>query len=157
MLYTDIEYVFKVLSFINTYQNYNEAIYLYNIGYAQQSVNYKQFISHIDEHEKVCKRVIEIYDAIKEKNLCIEKNKVLERLLELVNKHYSILFMLKTSRISLDRILEFSDYIAGYEFLNKRINLKRIKLVNICNFLYYPVSIVLHLRSAIYRILKFEV
>lgn len=152
--YTDVEFVFLCLDVIKSYSNYDRYIYIYNVGFKTQSVDNSQFIKHVDEHEIVCKRVIEIYDENLNRNLVIDKKIIFDRLIELIYKHYSVLFMLKISNSSLNKIEEFDIYIKKYEYLYKNITLKRLKLIRNCNILYYPISLVLHFRSYIYNKVK---
>ena len=152
--YTDVEFVFSCLDGIRDYFNYDKYIYIYNVGFKTQSVDNSQFIKHVGEHDTVCKKVIKIYDDILNKDLAIDKNIIFDRLIELIYKHYSILFMLKTSDNSLNKIKDFDAYIRKYEYLYSNIKLKRLKLIRICSIFYYPISLFLHFRSYVYSKVK---
>ena len=152
--YTDIEYVFLALGVAKSISNYNKCIYVYNVGYEGQSVNNKQFVKHIDEHETVCKNVISIYNNISNESLCINKEIVFNRLVELIYKHYSVLYMLNINNETLRRIIAFDNYIKNDTDLYESIKLIRVRALRINKYLYYPVASFLHFRSKIYSLIK---
>ena len=152
--YTDIEYVFLALGVSKSKSNFGKHIYVYNVGYEGQSVNNKQFVKHIDEHETVCKSVLSIYGDISNKELCIDKKLVFDRLLELIYKHYSILYMLPIENRSLQRIEEFDNYIKNNTNLYEAIRLRRVRLLRLNKYFYYPVAMFLHFRSSIFNFIK---
>lgn len=152
--YTDIEYVFLALGVSKSKSNFDKHIYVYNVGYEEQSVNNKQFVKHIDEHETVCKSVLSIYGDISNKELCIDKKLVFDRLLELIYKHYSVLYMLPINNRSLQRIEEFDNYIKNNTNLYEAIRLRRVRLLRLNKYFYYPVAMFLHFRSSIFNFIK---
>lgn len=152
--YTDIEYVFLALGVSKSKFNYDKHIYVYNVGYEGQSVNNKQFVKHINEHETVCKSVLSIYGDISNKELCIDKKLVFDRLLELLYKHYSVLYMLPIGNRSLQRIEEFDNYIKNNTNLYEAIRLRRVRLLRLNKYFYYPIAMFLHFRSRVFNLIK---
>ncbi|MGN1081373.1 MAG: glycosyltransferase family 2 protein, partial [Acutalibacteraceae bacterium] len=63
--YTDMEYLMFPIPYVNTVSVTNHNVYQYRVSLSTQSMSFKSLRNHIDMHEKVLYRLIDLY----EKNL----------------------------------------------------------------------------------------
>lgn len=61
--YVDVEYVLFPVPFINTIAFLPEHVYMYRLGLVTQSMNILNMQKNCSHHEKVIKRIMELYDS----------------------------------------------------------------------------------------------
>ena len=62
--------------------------------------------------------------------------------------------MLPIDSISLQRIEDFDNYIKNNSDLYDSIMLRRVRLIRVNKYFYYPVAMFLHFRSSIFNFIK---
>ena len=153
--YTDVEYALKGIMYSKSSALFNKNIYIYYIGNDEQSVSDKNFIKNLDQHFKVIENLVNNeYVLITNSNSYLESSKknFHDRLLEMINKHYSILFKICPCGDAKNKTFAFDNWlksVANKELYND-VKLKRVLLIRICKSSFYIIYYYLKLRNIIY-------
>lgn len=151
--YTDIELTLKCIKYAKTYDNYNNIIYLYRVGNDGQSVSDVNLVRNIDQHFNILSNIIlHVYNDLNDPNI---KNITFERIVEMINRHYSIIFKIKPLINSKKLAKSFDIWLkdANIELYNS-IKIFRVKVLREFDYMYGIVYYILKFRSCIYNFLK---
>lgn len=157
--YTDVEFVLKGIKYSKSLSKYDSPIYIYTIGYDEQSISDDSFKKNIKQHFTVLENIItnDFAPMINDGNYTnYVKNVFINRIHEMVCKHYSILFKFKPNNVNKQQILDFDSWLKNisnkyYDFYNK-VRLKRVIIFRKYNFLYPVIIFFVGIRSWIYKI-----
>lgn len=119
--YTDAEYVFYIMTYMNTYLCFDISLYQYRVGDNGQSVSIQGLIKHKEDAKRVLVKMLKIYEDIKDKNLRIEMEKYLANSARFMINGYILSGIKKENRndvIELDAWLKES-YYHIYKIMNK--------------------------------------
>lgn len=122
--YTDVEYLLLPTKFINTAIYFNKSIYIYRIARLGQSVSLASLQKHIDQHDKVLKRLINYYELNK-KLISNEKMTYLINRISLVADSEFITLMSYT--MTKDNINRVKKFVSELKSLSKDIYQKFAK------------------------------
>ena len=156
--YADVEVSLKGIKYAKTFSKFNEPIYIYSIGIGDQSISDNSFKKNIDQHFTILKNLItNDYSEVMESDNFDEeiKNAYTDRLLEMINKHYSILFKFSPNKENKQRIIDFDNWLKNTSTsLYNTCNLSRVKLFRKNNDLYPIIYAFLKLRNTVYNMLR---
>lgn len=104
--YVDMEYTLLPLKYVNNYIYYNLDVYQYFLGRPDQSMNINVMKEKYEHHNRVVKRVLDLYNEIK-------GNKKLEEIVEnaleyLINKQ-CLLFLMNNNKKGAYELFKYSD------------------------------------------------
>ena len=104
--YVDMEYTLLPLKYVNNYIYYNLDVYQYFLGRPDQSMNINVMKEKYEHHNRVVKRVLDLYNEIK-------GNKKLEEIVEnaleyLINKQ-CLLFLMNNNKKGTYELFKYSD------------------------------------------------
>lgn len=156
--YADVEVSLKGIKYAKTFAKFNKPIYIYSIGIGEQSILDNSFKKNIDQHFTILKNLItNDYVEVNENDSFDEeiKNVYNDRLLEMINKHYSILFKFSPNKENKQKIIDFDNWLKNTSTsLYNACNLSRVKLFRQNNSLYPIIYLVLKIRTIVYNIIK---
>ncbi len=156
--YADVEVSLKGIKYAKSFTKFNKPIYIYSIGIGDQSISDNSFKKNINQHFTILKNLItNDYAEVMESDDFDEviKNAYKSRLLEMINKHYSILFKFSPNIENKQRIIDFDNWLKNASSsLYNECNLLRVKLFRKNNSLYSIIYLVLKFRTMVYNIIK---
>ena len=156
--YADVEVSLKGIKYAKTFSKFNKPIYIYSIGIGEQSISDNSFKRNIDQHFTILKNLItnDYVEVMENDNFDEEiKNAYNDRLLEMINKHYSILFKFSPNKENKQRIIDFDNWLKNTSTsLYNDSSLSRIRLFRKNNSLYPIIYFLLKLRTMVYNIIK---
>lgn len=122
--YTDVEYLLLPTKFIDSAIYFNKSIYIYRIARLGQSVSLSSLQKHIDQHDKVLKRLINYYETNKNL-LSSEKLTYLSNRIALIADSEFVTLM--SFVMTKDNINCVKSFIKELKFLSQDIYQKFIK------------------------------
>lgn len=122
--YTDVEYLLLPTKFIDKAIYFNKSIYIYRIARLGQSVSLGSLQKHIDQHDKVLKRLVNYYESNK-KLLSNEKLTYLTNRISLVADSEFITLMSYT--MTKDNINRVKSFVKELKLLSKDIYQKFVR------------------------------
>ena len=156
--YADVEVSLKGIKYAKTFVKFNKPIYIYSIGIGDQSISDNSFKRNIDQHFTILKNLLtNDYSEVMESDNFDEeiKNVYNDRLLEMINKHYSVLFKFSPNKENKQRIIDFDNWLKNTSTsLYNACNLSRVKLFRKNNGLYPIIYTFLKLRNTVYNMLR---
>ena len=156
--YADVEVSLKGIKYAKSFAKFNKPIYIYSIGIGEQSISDNSFKKNIDQHFTILKNLItnDYAEVMENDNFNEEiKNAYNDRLLEMINKHYSILFKFSPNKENKQRIIDFDNWLKNTSTsLFNACNLSRVKLFRKNNGLYPIIYTFLKLRNTVYNMLR---
>ena len=156
--YADVEVSLKGIKYAKTFSKFNKPIYIYSIGIGEQSISDSSFKRNIDQHFTILKNLItNDYAEVMESDDFDEaiKKAYKSRLLEMINKHYSVLFKFSPNKENKQRIIDFDNWLKNASSnLYNECDLFRVKLFRKNNSLYSIIYLVLKFRTMVYNIIK---
>ncbi len=155
--YTDVEISLKGVKYAKTFDSFDKTVYIYVIGMEEQSISDTSFKKHINNHRTVLDNLItNDYNEVMSSSKYNERIRIAftNRLKEMIEKHYSILFKFDINADTKNKILEFDNYLKkASNILYNLVGLKRIKLFRMNNNSYYIIAPLLKLRTSVYNAL----
>ena len=156
--YADVELSLKGIKHAKSFAKFDKPIYIYSIGIGEQSISDNSFKKNIDQHFTILKNLItNDYAEVIESDDFGEaiKRAYNDRLLEMINKHYSILFKFSPNLENKQRIIDFDNWLKNTSTsLYNACNLSRVKLFRKNNGLYHIIHAFLKLRNTVYNMLR---
>ena len=156
--YADVEVSLKGIKYAKSFARFDKPIYIYSIGIGEQSISDNSFKKNIDQHFTILKNLItNDYAEVIESDDFDEtiKKAYNDRLLEMINKHYSVLFKFSPNLENKQRIIDFDNWLKNASSsLYNACNLSRVKLFRKNDNLYPIIHLVLKFRTMVYNIIK---
>ncbi len=156
--YADVEVSLKGIKYAKSFAKFNKPIYIYSIGIGDQSISDNSFKKNVDQHFTILKNLIisDYAEVMEDDNFDGSvKNAYNDRLLEMINKHYSILFKFSPSSENKQKIIDFDNWLkSASSSLYNACKLSRVKLFRKNNTLYPIIYFLLKLRTMVYNIVK---
>lgn len=122
--YTDVEYLLLPTKFIESAIYFDKSIYIYRIARLGQSVSLNSLQKHIDQHDKVLKRLVNYYESNK-KLMSDEKLTYLTNRISLVADSEFITLMSYT--MTKDNINRVKNFVNELKKISKDIYQKFVK------------------------------
>lgn len=132
--YVDQQFVAKCLLCSDTYIIYDLNIYRHFIGRPDQSIGNTGFFKHRDDHERVLRNLLDVYENIEDD----DKKLILKKQIDLMlDTHYSIYSsQTKITKKALSEIIKFdSDLKTNYSLFYKSSRLKKNNTKNIFSYI----------------------
>ena len=156
--YADVEVSLKGIKYAKSFARFDKPIYIYSIGIGEQSISDNSFKRNIDQHFTILKNLIinDYAEVMESDNFGEDIKKVYnDRLLEMINKHYSILFKFSPNKENKQRIIDFDNWLKNTSTsLYNACNLSRVKIFRKNNGLYPIIYTFLKLRNTVYNMLR---
>jgi len=150
--YVDAEYVLFPVPYINTIVFLPEPVYMYRLGLETQSMNLLNMQKNCSHHEKVIKRIMELYNSRTGKNLSTPKKEYIEKAIaKLITSQIKIYLSYPASPEMKRKIAAMDKKLKRYyPQIYEKINNKAVVILRKSNYkLYNIASVVLRRKSKI--------
>ena len=139
--YVDMEYTLLPLKYVKNYIYYNLDVYQYFLGRADQSMNINVMKEKYDHHNRVTRRILDLYTEIRE-NTKLEA--VVSSALEYLINKQCLLFLVNDDKKSAYELFEYSDKSNFKYMLSKDSKTTGLLYINyktkkIFNFIIEPM------------------
>ncbi len=134
--YTDLEFITKGLVNTRTVCFLDISVYMYRLGMDSQSVSNEGYRRHREDHERVLKCLLHIYDKLDDNKPSAEAVKHIVKLM--VGYHYKVCLIQENSRESAHRLKSYDSFIRKRypDFASDR---KRIKVFRLFGKGVFPI------------------
>lgn len=146
--YTDLEYVIKLLPYINSIALIDVVVYMYRIGRDEQSVSIKSWQKNIEQAVKVTYELVNYYNDLDKKN--IDKNKlayIQEKVVDSAINKYRIFLSFQSNHKIKQKIKDYDNQLRS---INVKIN-NLCRKNNMLRLLLLPGMPLYPLISNVYR------
>lgn len=141
--YTDMEYLLFPIPFVDTVSVTNHNVYQYRVSLSTQSMSGQSMRKHIDMHEKVLFRLVDMYESEKGGFNPQKEAFTADRINVMAGMHLAIFLSYKPEKQYRDQLYAYIETLKNSSsgIYGRFSALKTVRLLNISKVFYKPLSL----------------